>query len=221
LDPANTCCVKLGETTAINLVTEGLITGANGAPGSGTHTPLPANFPKISFVSGIEGAVFNFAGGKGMNCDEDLGTRTTTTISMWLYKNSSETQYISDARNGGGQWFISNYLSYNLNYTEQMRYNFDVSYNASSPSFLNQWVHMTVTSNATESKIYINGVEETATTSNSIDEDLGPNFRIGCPLSGISATWTGYMGPIHIYDTVLSDTEILQNFNSHKTRYGL
>ena len=48
LDPANTCCVKPNATTCINLVTRGLVTGANGNPGVGVHTPLPANFPKIS-----------------------------------------------------------------------------------------------------------------------------------------------------------------------------
>lgn len=100
LDPANPDCFGTGETSATNLVSGGAVTGASGQPNAGAHTADTANFPAYN---SINGGIFDFAGGKGMNCDEDLGTHTTITFDIWYYKNGSGQHYITDGRNDGGQ----------------------------------------------------------------------------------------------------------------------
>lgn len=218
LDAGNPKCFTAGNTTCKNLVTGGNVSGANGTPGSGTHTPDTSNFPSYN---SINGGVFDFAGGKGMNCDEDLGSTTTRTLMMWFYKNNSGGQYFSDARNNGGQWFLSNYSGENINYTDAMRYNFGDSYNASHPDFLNRWWCMTVVSDDSESRLYLNGEEvDSYVSQNSIDEDFGRNFRIGTRYT-TSSQWTGYFGPISAYNRVLNNNEIQQNYNAFKVRFGL
>ena len=218
LDAANLVCFEPGSTTCRNLVTGGLVTGANGHPGSGTHTPNTANFPSHN---SDYGGIFDFAGGRGMNCDEDLGSSTTRTLVMWFYKNSSSAQYFSDARNNGGQWFLSNYSGENINYTDQMRYNFGGSYNASNSDFLNKWWCMAVVSDSSGSKLYLNGIEvDSYVSQNSIDEDFGKNFRIGTRFT-TSSPWTGYFGPIQAYNRVLDPKEIMQNFNAYRSRFSL
>ena len=77
---------------------------------------------------------------------------------------------------------------------------------------------MTVTSDSTGSKIYINGVYAVATTTVSADEDFGINFRIGTRYT-TSSQWTGKMGSIYFYDKALSASEALQNFNAQKSRF--
>ena len=216
LDAANTDCFISGNTTCNNLTTNGLVTGANGTPGSGAHTPNPDYFPTYS---SSYGGVFNFSGGKGMNCDENLGLRTTTSLCMWVYKNSSETQYFTDARNNGGQWFLSNYTEYNITYTNILVYNYGGTYNASNSDFLNKWIFVVVTSDNTGSNLYLDS-ELIVGGSPSVDEDFGINFRIGTRYT-TSGAWTGYMGPIYAYDRVLDLSEIKQNFNSQKSRFGL
>ena len=216
LDAGNPKCFTSGDTTCNNIITGGLLTGASGTPSSGTHTPDTSNFPTYNSTNG---GVFDFAGGRGMNFEEDLGFTTTRTLIMWFYKNSSNTQYFSDARNNGGQWFLSNYSGENINYTDALRYNFGGSYNASHPDFINKWHCMTVTSDNTESRLYLSGEEvDSYVSQNSIDEDFGKNFRIGTRYT-TSTEWTGYFGPILAYDRVLSDSEILNYYNATKSRF--
>jgi len=217
IDAGNPKCFTSGNTSCVNMVTQGAVTGASGAPGAGTHTPNTSQFPAYNSEAG---GVFDFNGGKGMNVDENLGSHSAFSLEMWFYKNSSGTQYFTDARNNGGQWFLSNYTSDNINYTDALTYNFDATYNASSTSFLNQWFHMIVTSDSTGGKLYLNGAEVTPLLSNSVDEDLGVNFRIGTRYTD-SSRWTGKMGPIRIYNKVLTSAEVLSNFASTKGRFGL
>ena len=215
LDAGSTKCFTSGDTTATDLVQGFNCSGANGNPMSGTHTPNTANFPAYNAT---KGGVFDFAGGKGINVDGDLGNHTTSSMSMWLYRASGATQYVSDARNDSGSWFLSNYTGFNLNWHNTLKYNFEDPYNVSAPEFINKWVHMTVTSDSTGSKIYINGVYAVATTTVSADEDFGINFRIGTRYT-TSSQWTGKMGSIYFYDKALSATEALQNYNAQKTRF--
>lgn len=215
LDAGSERCFTSGDTTATDLVQGFNCSGANGNPGTNTHTPNTSNFP---VYSSTKGGVFDFAGGKGINVDGDLGNHSTSSMSMWLYKDGAATQYVTDARNDSGSWFLSNYTGFNLNWHNTLKYNFEDPYNASASEFINKWVHMTVTSDSTGSKIYINGVYAVATTTISADEDFGVNFRIGTRYT-TSTQWTGKMGSIYFYNKVLSAAEVLQNYNAQKNRF--
>ena len=206
-----------GDTTATCLISGFNCSGANGQPNTGTHTPNTSNFPSYSTDNG---GIFNFSGGKGINIDGNLGTATASSICMWFYKNSSGTQYFTDGRNNGGQWFLSNYSSYNINWHNTLRYNFSATYNASDSAFLNQWHHMIVTSDSSGSKLYLNGYEVSTSTSTSADEDFGINYRIGTRYS-TNNEWTGFFGPIYFYNRAITASEVLQNYNALKGRFGL
>ena len=215
LDAGSSRCFTSGDTTATDLVQGFNCSGANGNPMAGTHTPNTANFP---VYNATKGGVFDFAGGKGINVDGDLGSTSSSSISMWLYKDYAGGEYITDGRNDGGSWFLSNYTSFNINWHGTLKYNFEDPYNASAPEFIDKWLHMTVTSDSTGSKIYINGVYAVATTTASADEDFGINYRIGTRYT-TSSQWTGKMGSIYFYDKVLSASEALQNYNAQKSRF--
>ena len=217
LDAGNPECFTFGNTTATDLVQGFNCSGASGTPGSGTHTPNTANFPAYNST---KGGVFDFAGGRGINIDGNLGNTTASSISMWLYKNASSGQYITDGRNNGGAWFLSNYSSYNINWTNNLRYNFEDPYNNNATGWRNTWVHIVATSDSTGSKLYINGLEVVLSNSSSPDEDFGINYRIGTRYT-TTGEWTGYMGPIYFYNRKLNAIEVLQNFNSQRTRFEL
>lgn len=218
LDAANSSCLIPGGTSCYNLVTGGLVTGASGQPDAGTHIPNTANFP---VHNSMHAGVFDFSGGRGMNCEEDLGAHSEITIEMWLYKISSAQEYILDGRNNAGAWYISNYTSKNYNFSESLSYNYDALYDAASPNFLNQWTQMVVTSDSNGSKLYLQGAEvSTYVAQNSINENLGVNYRIGTRYT-TSGQWTGFMGPILIYNRALISGEINQNFNSLRQRFNI
>lgn len=217
LDPSNTGCVRKGDTTCKNLITGGLVTGASGSPGAGDHTPNPSNFPSIS---DSHSGIFDFTGGKGMNCEEDLGAHSAFSLFTWIYKTSSGSEYITDARNNGGVWNFANYGSNNLNYNNNITHNFGGTYSNTNPDFLNHWFLVTFTSDSNGGNLYLNGVPAVGGNRNSTAETLGKNFRIGCRYT-TQNQWTGYMGPVYAYNRVLSAEEVLSNFNSQRDRFGI
>ena len=87
---------------------------------------------------------------------------------------------------------------------------------------------MVANSNSSGTLLYLNGTEITQSTefrnayvsSNSTDEDLGANLRIGCRYT-TSSFWYGYMAHIGIYNKALSATEVSLNYNAMKSRFGL
>ena len=220
LDPANPDCLRLGQTTCINLVSGGLVTGAAGSPGSGPHTPNPANFPAYS---SINGGVFDFAGGRGMNCEEDLGFGTELSLIVWFNKlNETGSTYLTDARAAGGYWLLTNYTSRNISYNNTVSYNYTGTYQDTPPGFLNTW-HMVALSLTSTSpgKLYIDGYEVSPYVDQQIASTvLGKNFRIGTRYT-TSGQWQGYMGPILAYNRALSAQEIRQNYHALRGRYGV
>lgn len=218
LDASHPKCFQSGQTTATDLVQGFNCSGASGTPNAGTHTPNTANFPAYNSAYG---GVFDFAGsgGRGINIDGDLGFHTSNAISMWFYKNSSNTQYFTDGRNNNGTWFLSNYSGYNYNWNSHNYYNYGNGYNTNREEFINKWIYMVVTSDSSGSKLYLNGEPISADAENSGDEDFGINYRIGTRYT-TSAQWSGYMGPIHFYNKRLSDAEVLQNYQATRSRFS-
>jgi len=81
---------------------------------------------------------------------------------------------------------------------------------------------VTVTSDPTQSsnsgaiKVYVNGVLETTITGKTTHADV---LNIGRSRYN-SNYWPGYIGNFMVYNTVFSDTDVLNNFNSQKTLFG-
>lgn len=218
LDAGSSRCFGPGQTSAKNIVTGGAVTGASGNPGTGAHTPNTANMPAYNSAWG---GVFDFAGGRGMNCDEDLGTHTEFTFSLWFRLTSTTLAYFADGRNNGGQWFILNYSSNrNYEYTQQLSYNYGSPYLQSAVP-TNEWIYLVVVSDPSTARYYLNGTEVPDYDSQaSVDEDLGVNYRIGTRYT-TSNEWTGFMNQINIYNRVLSEDEITKNFWATRGRYGI
>jgi len=219
LNPSDPECFKSGDTTCKNLITGGLVQGPSGTPLQTTNTATPANFPTYN---SINGGVFDFVGGKGMNVDEDLGVSNSVSKSFWVYKKISSFTYISDTRNSNesfGIWAICNYSNNNVTFRNQVTHNFSPTYNASDPDLLNNWLHILYISDGTKIDLYINGVNESSVTA-ATTETINKNFRIGCRYTNIEK-WTGYMGQIMVYDRALSYDEVRQIYNNQRPKYGL
>jgi hypothetical protein len=80
-------------------------------------------------------------------------------------------------------------------------------------------------------KIYYNGVLETLTGNATISQWNGLSFqsinpfRVGTYTAGnntsVSGPMNGKLGLTQVYHRVLSESEVLQNFNATKSRFGL
>ena len=216
IDPANPKCFKPGNNYCKNLVTGNYVTGANGSPGAGDHTPDPSNFPDyLDERSGI----WDFGGVSGMNCEEDLGRHDEMSLHMWILKPDGRTGlYLADARNDGGQWFLSNYKSHNINYNGRIHFNFGGSYQTTHPEFIGNWHCLTITGDKSDSRLYWDG--ELLTVGNSINSNLGRNFRIGIRYTA-SDQWNGFMGPIMAFNRKLNDIDVRHLTVAHSARFQL
>jgi hypothetical protein len=91
---------------------------------------------------------------------------------------------------------------------------------------LNAWSHIAAAWNGSNIFFYINGVLDSTVArvatpvSNNATVKVGADFSIGT--SGVlDYRFTGRIAQVSIYNRVLSTTEIQQNFNATKTRFGL
>ena len=175
------------------------------------------------------GGYLDFTGGRGMNVNEDLGTGgifTALTYSIWVHwpQDFTNNQYFFDARNNSGVWFFPNYLSYNINWNNNLQYNFgggaEGAFNADA--WPDEWVHIVAISDhaTSNTRIYVNGSNRTAdaATNTLANRNLGKNFRIGTRFTDVNR-FRGKMGPVHIYNSALTDQEIMQLFNAYKGRF--
>jgi hypothetical protein len=80
--------------------------------------------------------------------------------------------------------------------------------------------HMVVTRSSNTFTLYKNGkIDGTSTNTSSIS--VGQNFRIGSNVGGIAEVFGGEIYTVKVYNRALSASEVFQNYNATKSRFGL
>jgi hypothetical protein len=87
------------------------------------------------------------------------------------------------------------------------------------------WKHIVATRNGSTFRIYINGVEETTQTpytlgSGTITLNSGQHWSFGALNTGQEGA-NADLSVIRLYNKELTSTEVLQNYNEEKSRFGL
>jgi hypothetical protein len=83
----------------------------------------------------------------------------------------------------------------------------------------NSWHHVVLTySSTTGTRIYIDGTLSGTAVNNNTNISAGTEFSIG---RGEAVVHTGNIAIFRWYSSVLSATDVLQNFNAEKSRFGL
>jgi hypothetical protein len=90
---------------------------------------------------------------------------------------------------------------------------------------VNTWYHIVVTADGTNTKIYINGVLKNTASQGTGAIASSPALSLGSYVnsSGVPSTYfhSGSIALFNLYNRALSDTEVLQNYNATKGRFGL
>lgn len=89
---------------------------------------------------------------------------------------------------------------------------------------INQWYHTVVTYDQIYQRLYINGVESyNAAQAGAIGNVYSSDLRIGArgAPDAAYAFFNGNIPMVKIYNRALSASEILQNYNAQKSRFGL
>ena len=199
------------------------------------------NLSSSSIDNTINGATFNSAGyfvfdGTNGYIDTGLnaGSVTKLTVEAWLrvdtYTNDGAGISIGTNQAGTGQC----YLGRGNSGGDSIDWRFYTGTFLDETEFFTSdtgWKHYVGTydqtggagSNQGRMRLYVDGnLEDTALSNNTsaIDFSSGENIRIGVDTNG-SSYFDGKFGEVRIYNRALTATEVSQNFNATRSKYGV
>jgi hypothetical protein len=149
---------------------------------------------------------------------------TNFTLSSWVRINVQNiNQYIIDTSTNGSFGFGYSYRIKTDNKIRFWAYNANNALDSTTTISPNIWYNILVTYNNTSKiqSIYINGVFNVSNTHNSgFVVSTVTNLRIGGSLV-LGGYINGNIAQTQIYNRALSASEILQNYNATKSRFGL
>jgi hypothetical protein len=145
------------------------------------------------------------------------------TICVWARPTSisGDTVMVGTNANGCDNWFsINNGYAY-VYATETADVN---NYPTSGNTLMtvNTWNYICMTMNTNTIKVYLNGVQDGSSTAAFNIATWNGAFSIGSRCPDLAQRYfPGEIGNVVFYNHVLSDAQILKNFNRTKSRYGL
>jgi hypothetical protein len=227
-----------------DLVQNGLVLALDAADknsyvGSGTTwTDLSGNGNNGTLTNGptfssVNSGVIVFDGVDDyINCGNNSSLKLTgdITIDTWIYISANPSDWVRicgiGSSDGGssnriyGLWYNGTNASVTRNLLWQRYSPLAQIYPTSVILALNTWYYVSVTTNGSLHTLYLNGLSIDTTTSagpwttNTVD-----NVTIG--YAGFHTYHTGRISLTRIYNRALTATEVLQNYNITKTRFGL
>jgi hypothetical protein len=208
LDAANTRSYISGSTTWSDLSRSG---------NNGTLTNGP------TFNSGNGGSIV-FDGTNDYALINGFNLLAPLTISSWIYKTSHKI-WTSILDRYGNENLDSVSLGFDSNDGQRLMYQWN-----NSPPFsnrvigntiinTNQWYYVCVTATSTTADFYVNSVFDVSRSVGQVSQT--GNFYVGVNLAGGDEYYAGRIANLQVYNRALSSTEILQNYNATKTRFGL
>ena len=190
------------------------ITDLSGSGRTGTTAGSPA-------YTSSGGGYFTFdAGNKYIALPANIFNSTAFTAEFWVYQITQPTVGVlfgSQGSNTAGNWGIgSNSGGY-----------FFSTYNGSTrpglgsgTSITGAWNHVVATRNASNfASLYVNGALTSSGTITTSFASAIPRLAVNPINSG--ERLNGRLSIFRYYTAALSDSDVLNNFNVHKTRFGI
>jgi hypothetical protein len=216
-----------------NIVVDGLVLSLDAAntksyPGTGTvWSDLSRNGNNGTLTNGP-----TFNAGNGGNIVFDgvndfisiLGSTsiTTATLLIWVYRDGAQPNYAgifySRGFQANGMSFFSttNNLSYTWNSSSST---FTFSSNLNVPNL--QWSMCAVSISATNAILYVGSSSGLLSATNNVSNSSTIVNGLRIASDNFWSPFKGSVSNAMFYNRALSPTEILQNFNSTKGRFGL
>ena len=188
----------------------------SGYSNNGTLTNGPS-------FQGSHGGSFKFDGVNDSVITSLTGVITTMTVECWFRGTSTARNHLWNFGNYGDN---SN-LNFNFNDsgydlwvywesggTNRVRYNIDGSFTDGAIK------HVVFTHTGSTNKVYLNGTELTITESGGTQTFTSVNLS-GYFAIGNVVAFAGNVYSARVYNRALSASEVLQNYNATKSRFGL
>lgn len=156
----------------------------------------------------------------------DFATYTSGfSIELWVYPTSAAAYssiFSSAATTSGTDWQVYVWYNTSSQFGTTQRYSATQNdFSTTNVFAVNNWYNVVVTSNNTTCYIYVNGVLQTSAATGQINnQPAGREVRLG-NFKGYPAQYTGKISGCSVYNRPLTATEITQNYNIQKGRFGL
>ena len=216
------------------IITNGLVlyldaANRNSYPGSGTTwTDLSGNSNNGTLTNGptfnstnMGAIVFDGTNDYISSFPTQISGVGSKTICAFIYPTTTSRAGICGIRNSSDGWVftINRNASGNLTYFHTTGTAVEVSAGIS----INNWVQVCVTYSTITSTVilYKNGYQ-VGSTATSVSTIVGSSFKgvIGDEDASITTPFKGNISNLQIYNRDLSATEVLQNYNATKSRFG-
>jgi hypothetical protein len=227
--------------TLDNIVTDGLVFNLDGSqkgsyPGSGSSWYDLAGGVTSTLTNG---AVYSASDSGIMSSDGvndyvdsgyDLSWNNTNSVSVdfWMRPStiSGGNYGIIGKEYPSWEWaFYQDNSNLNLVYWNTAGgHTNDMDFGVNAFPTANIWYHIVYTWNGSVSSFYINGT--LAGSKTSVNPTINQNRSNNVMIGGHTYVWGDYywngkIGAVRFYNKALSGSEITQNFNASKTKYGL
>ena len=185
-------------------------------PGAGSTSGYDTNTGYMMFdrhLGGSDGTVNNRVVVLNSDTLDGVLCQNGMTIDYWF----RETAYVCTAMTKwDGSWEV--YYCSGLVFRTQGTGGTDMYAGVNSSA--GTWRHLVATHDGTTAKFYVNGVETMNTSNTVTNQNTTANIAIGAYESGIYASY-GALPIYRLYDRPLSSTEVLQNYNAQRTKFGV
>ena len=155
--------------------------------------------------------------GIALNSTSNLGT--VSTVCIWVKRNSATDNGKALFGNNANAWQPAMYIGSTTSFVVSLSKWVKPTFYSTGWSNTTDWFYITVTRNGDGANLYKNGAFiDDLTGLGSGDTKFD---SIGFQSADNSDYYNGKIGPVHFYNRVLSDSEILHNYNALKSRFGL
>ena len=164
----------------------------------------------------------------GTSATSTIRNQTQFTLNFWFKKFSSNDDFNLGAFDQSIQkgFFIQWFTDSNVYFGVA---NENRAYNYVALPYINSWFNFTFVFDGTlvgstnKAKLYINSTSQSLSNSGTIGSTVPSNIlplTLG-KLTNYSSFGKGNLSIVQLYNRALSDAEVLQNYNSTKSRFGL
>ena len=160
------------------------------------------------------------------NTNQNLSASNGHSVSVWCkwISGGGHQDIISkDSEGGGGrEWLITKSDADKFRYHIWNSSNSPIYQDSNYTPVSNQWVNLTQVWDGSLLSFYVNGSLDSTKSANVTPKNSTTIMRIGGGAdSGSTFHFNGSVSSVLVYQTALTATEVLQNYNALKGRFGL
>jgi hypothetical protein len=179
-----------------------------------------ATLTNITYSSGY--LIFNGTSGYGLVSNNLSPGTGNFAVSVWYYKqDTSPNRYVWDFGNNGGTYATGTSIEPGARYYNPTSGSSTSVYTSGPVLSVNTWYNTVITRTSGTTYIYNNGSLITSAADAGDIGSWGTALTIGNYGGGGGYNHYGYMSIFMVYNIGLTSSQVTQNFNAIRGRYGI